>query len=416
MDYKGLKKLYYSNQSDKKKFDNIVDLRKNNEVTIYVNLQMHPFSKKQQERVSNKYFDIFYVPNKEMQLLEEKIYSNSLLINHNLLDIPKVAINQLFMNNLIDELQSTNDIEGVHSSKSELSDTLDYVIKDKNSNKRFNGLVTQYLNFQKNKYNKIDNINDFRMIWDKLVKAEIDDANLPDGKKFRKETVHIEDEKSNKIVHVGDYNEEQITNDLNMLVKEMNDESLPYLPKCFIAHFFYEYVHPFYDGNGRTGRFIICSYLSRKLDPFSAITFSSAIAENKNKYYRAFSEMEDEKNYGEATLFIMSMMNLLILGQEKIIANINEDKKQFDRAKEIIKQLNIGNRVTSKNIILVLFQKHIFGTYLPPLTDKSLAKILQITRYKLNKSINYLEKKELLEIVKKSPKAHKLSKNLINKL
>ena len=412
LNYNSLKKLYYLNQSDQDKFDSIVNSRKNNEETVYVGLKIHPFAKKLQERMSNKTFDIFYVPNREMQLLEEHIYSNSSLINRKLLDIPEAAIHQLFMNNLIDELQSTNDIEGVHSSKKELSDTINYINQNKNSKRRFKDLVTQYLNIPNDNYNRISSIEDFRVIWDRLVKEEIDEENFPDGKNFRKNIVQIEN--GSKVIHVGDYSEQQINNDLNMLIGEMNNEKLPYLARHFMAHFFYEYVHPFYDGNGRTGRFIICSYLSHKLDPFSAITFSSAIAENKNKYYHAFSEMEDDKNHGEATSFIMSMMDLLIFGQEKMIFNINEDKKQFDNAQKIIDQLNIGGTYVqiSKGIMEILFQQYIFGTYLPPLTDTALAEFLGVTRYKLNKSLDYLEKRELIEQVGKAPKAHRIAKKM----
>ena len=168
------------------------------------------------------------------------------------------------------------------------------VINKQYKNQRFEGLVKQYLSLMNNrKALKISKVNDFRNIWDNLLsKTEVD--NMPDGKLFRKESVFITDGQRN--VYEGDYNEEQILKDLQSLIVELNNKQIPQLPRFLMAHYFYEYVHPFYDGNGRTGRFILCSYLSQVLDPLTAITFSSTIAKNINSYYKSFTEMSDIHN------------------------------------------------------------------------------------------------------------------------
>lgn len=73
---------------------------------------------------------------------------------------------------------------------------------------------------------------------------------MPDGDLFRRTPEEIID--GDKTIHEGDENEKEIINDLQSLLEEMNGHYLPSIEKCFIA----QYIHPFYDGNGRTGRFI----------------------------------------------------------------------------------------------------------------------------------------------------------------
>ncbi|WP_323080028.1 Fic family protein, partial [Limosilactobacillus reuteri] len=238
-----------------------------------------------------KTYEIFYVPTAEIDLLKEQIFYNSKEISKQMTNLPSVANDQLFFNTLIFELQSTNDIEGIRSSKKEIGEAVDNVInKSLKEDKRFEGLVKQYLKLNNGRFNSINKVEEFREIWNELVGDEEKDE-MPDGDLFRRAPEEIID--GDKTIHEGDENEKEIINDLQSLLEEMNGHYLPSIEKCFIAHYFYEYIHPFYDGNGRTGRFIACSYLARKLDILTAVSLSSTIAENKDYYYKPFMEMSN---------------------------------------------------------------------------------------------------------------------------
>ncbi|WP_425613281.1 Fic family protein [Xylocopilactobacillus apicola] len=234
----------------------------------------------------------------------------------------------------------------------------------------------------------------------------------PDGKLFRKANEVIQT--SEKVIHRGDESEEEITNDLSKLVAEMNNPNIPSLPKCFLAHYYFEYIHPFYDGNGRTGRFIVCSYLSRKLDRMSALQFSTAIAKNRNSYYKAFVEMSNVYNQGEGTKFVIKMMQLLIFGQYNIIDKLDNGIKLLENAKRLIAKLKLNSN--EKEIMFALCQKAIFGPYVGTITDTDLSNTLKISRYLLNKAFEVLIANDFVEVASSKPLSHVITKKIRDQL
>ena len=49
--------------------------------------------------------------------------------------------------------------------------------------------------------------------------------------------------------------------------------------------YFFEYIHPFYDGNGRTARFIASYFLAEHLNYLTALRLSVIIKRQRKKYY-----------------------------------------------------------------------------------------------------------------------------------
>jgi len=91
--------------------------------------------------------------------------------------------------------------------------------------------------------------------------------------------------------------------------KFINDkESCDFDPlvKMAIIHYQFESIHPFYDGNGRTGRIINILYLvQEKLQDLPILYLSNYIIKNKSDYYRLLQEVRTKNNWEKNGLLFM---------------------------------------------------------------------------------------------------------------
>lgn len=96
------------------------------------------------------------------------------------------------------------------------------------------------------------------------------------------------------------------------------------LVKLAIIHFQFESIHPFYDGNGRTGRIINILYLILEgLQNLPVLYLSNYIIKNKPDYYRLLQQIREKGNWEDWILFIIrgieitSRETILLIGQIK---------------------------------------------------------------------------------------------------
>jgi len=109
------------------------------------------------------------------------------------------------------------------------------------------------------------------------------------------------------------YTPPQDINKINKLManleKFINDTSMSdYDPliKMAIIHYQFESIHPFYDGNGRTGRIINILYLIiKKLQNLPILYLSNYIIQNKSDYYRLLQQLREDENWEEWILFMI---------------------------------------------------------------------------------------------------------------
>lgn len=398
MEYLELKKIKYSSQD---KFLEEYGKRLTDYSTIHTDLEIYPFGKF--TRITTKQYKLFVVNNRELIMLQESITTNALEINRLLTKIPDVAKNSFVRSVLVNEIHSTNKIEGVNSSKKEIRDALDNM-KKSNKKSRFSGIVKLYFYLSSNSFSPISSYEEIRQIYDDLVSDEVEEKNKLDGVFFRKDSVEITD--GDKVIHRGNPNEESIIKDLNKFIQFINSSKIPYLIKVLLSHYFFEYIHPFYDGNGRTGRFITCKYLSERLDPLTALSFSHMINDKKNKYYKAFQVTSDEDNMGEGTMFVYEMLKIVYEGQNKLIDNLKNSTTVLDKAHRYIGQNFADDDETKQNIMFLLCQATLFNG---SLSDRDISECLNLHRGTIDVRLKDLRSEGFIVQVKKKPATHIIS-------
>jgi Fic family protein len=101
------------------------------------------------------------------------------------------------------------------------------------------------------------------------------------------------------------------------LIAFITDSELHPLLKACIAHFYFVYVHPFTDGNGRTARALSYMMLLRTgYDFFRYFSISGLIAEERGRYYKAMRQVETSVN--DMTYFIDYYSSMLSRSVERM--------------------------------------------------------------------------------------------------
>lgn len=411
--YENLIKLYYK----KKNIDEEYIKRIENPATLITELKINPMKKG--NKILDKEYNLFYVNLLELSLLQEKILQNSNKISYISNKLPPIAIKEIIMKILSNELYKTNKIEGIETVKSEIHSSLkDDRISNKKSNK-LDGIIKKYKDIMENNFEDtehIDNLSSFRKIYDEMFEDFEKSGNYKlDGKYFRKDTVKIINGLGN-IIHIGVNGEETIEKNMENLIQFMNRKDILFLVKASISHFFFEYIHPFYDGNGRFGRYLLSLYLARKLDILTAFSVSYSISRNLDDYYKSFVEVEDVNNYGEITFFVENILKTIKNGQEMIIELLNDSVMKFKHSMEILDGLT-KELSEKENIILQIYlQNYLFNDF-EELTNVELTAIIgDLTQQTINKYTQELEKKGYLVKIKQRPLTYSLSEKITEKI
>ena len=120
----------------------------------------------------------------------------------------------------------------------------------------------------------------------------------------------------------------EITCLMSNLEKFVNDPSVSdYDPliKMAIIHYQFESIHPFYDGNGRTGRIINILYLIlQNLQTLPILYLSSFIIQRKSEYYKLLQQIRNEASWEEWLLFMIEGVEQTAKETIDIITQIKE--------------------------------------------------------------------------------------------
>lgn len=411
--YENLIKLYYKKQNIEVEYIKRIE----NPATFITDLKINPI--KRGNKILDKEYNLFYVNLMEHTLLQEIIIKNSNQINLISNELPQIAIKDIIIKILSNELYKTNKIEGIETVKSEIHTSLKDNKKLNNKSNKLDGIIKKYKDIMEKNFKDtqhIDNLSSFRKIYDEMFEDFEKSGNYKlDGKYFRKDTVKVINGLGNTI-HIGINGEEAIEKNIEDLIQFMNRKDIPFLVKASISHFFFGYIHPFYDGNGRFGRYLLSLYLARKLEILTAFSLSYSISKNLDDYYKSFVEVEDVNNYGEITFFVENILKTIKSGQEMIIELLSDSIMKFKHSMEILKE--ITKKLSEKeNIMLQIYlQNYLFNDF-EEITNAELSYIIgDLTQQTINKHTQELEKKGYLIKIKQRPLTYTLSDEITDKL
>lgn len=201
----------------------------------------------------------------------------------------------------------------------------------------------------------------------------------------------------NNIIYIPPQDEIEIKDLMSNLELFINDETisdLDPLVKTAIIHHQFESIHPFYDGNGRTGRIVIILYLvANKLLDLPILYLSRYITHNKGEYYSLLQAIRDNKDDNT-----QNWRNWIMF----ILKGIEETAQDTIR---MIKEIDILMR-EYKNILKPLFgklYKHelLNNLFFHPYTKiEFIERDMQVTRNTASKYLNKIVETGLVEKVK----------------
>lgn len=345
MEYKLLSSLFYQG---KEVYEETYRKRIESESTYHFNLKI------------NKYNGFVVINHEILQNIEQVMrLDKRLFLQMNL--VPPIALTQYTRRCLVDEIKMTNEIEGVNSSRREINEILN-AKKEKNEHKRFYGLVKKYEMLLRDEKIKLSSCQDIRDLYNEFALKDVieeNTSNEPDGEIFRKDGVSVLGS-NDRIIHEGLYPERKIIESMSESLNVLNDDSYDFLIRIAVFHYMFGYIHPFYDGNGRTSRFISSYLLSQRLEFLVACRLSCTIKENVQTYYKAFKIVNDEKNRGDLTSFVIVFLEILVKSIESLCESLEERKNKLEYYRRVAEKVSEGDEKLF-SVIFVLIQNTLFG-------------------------------------------------------
>jgi Fic family protein len=124
----------------------------------------------------------------------------------------------------------------------------------------------------------------------------------------------LKNEQTDEIVYTPPQDHTEIVKLMNNLEQFINDDTMynvDPLIKMAIIHHQFESIHPFYDGNGRTGRIINILYLvAKKLLDIPVLYLSRYIIRNKSDYYHLLQFTRETGDWEPWILYMLSGIEL----------------------------------------------------------------------------------------------------------
>ncbi len=208
-----------------------------------------------------------------------------------------------------------------------------------------------------------------------------------------------------EVVYTPPQDSNEILNLMGNLEKFINDEEfskLDSLVKMAVIHYQFESIHPFYDGNGRTGRIINILYLVQQgLLDIPILYLSRFIVKSKADYYKVLQNVRTQNDWESLILYLLEGIEITAKQTIRLIIEIKELMQSYKK-----KLRTDLPKIYSQDLINNLFKR-------PYTTIGLLEKDLNVSYLTARKYLDKVTELKLLEKVKLGEKNYYIDVELI---
>lgn len=208
-----------------------------------------------------------------------------------------------------DEIVATSAIESVDLSRDSVRKILKGMVPSDEEESRIEG-IKKGLDFISDINNKITEANLYELYMMTVGNFLDDENSLAEGDFYRNDSVYVV---SDRVEHSG-LDSEKVPEFMQSLISFANaEDDINDLIKAAIIHFYFAFVHPYFDGNGRMARLVHLWFLIQKgYQSALFVPFSSRIEKSRKAYYAAYTAVEKNKELSgrtDVTPFVLYFIN-----------------------------------------------------------------------------------------------------------
>ena len=335
--------------------------------------------------------------NQEINLLIVDLHKKQLELDHLYKSLPAYQMRMIKETCMLDEIQSTNKTENIYSTRSDIFGIVNNVKSI--HNRKIISIIHSYDLLNELSKNNIEELSQVRELYEMLMDHAYESSkDKIDGIYFRKNKVHIMN--GIKVVHTGFYPEENIIQAMEEYLQVINDPNLDIYLRILITHFMFETIHPYYDGNGRCGRFLMSLKLNHEESTLFAYCIASSINANKSKYYKALESARDIHEFGCINDYILSLGKILLDGMNHMILDIQQKLQSYQSIKEtlVLDHLTKSEKIIYDHLLLASLFTYFGISNEQIIEDTKISKRTLITTMNKFRELNLLDDLKLGKI------------------
>ncbi len=257
----------------------------------------------------------------------------------------------ILINNIaLQEAKASSEIENVITTNDELFRALSAknYLADKSTKEVINYRSALYSGFQAISRNKILTINDIISINETIIETTEGIRKLPG--------TTLKNDHTDEVIYTPPTGENVIRTKLDNLALFINDDeffNVDPLIKMAMIHYQFESIHPFSDGNGRTGRIINVLFLClMDIIDMPVLFLSRYISLHKSDYYRLLRNVTVNNDWES---WIIYMLDALTETAASTIKKVNDIKQSLDETIEKVE--NQAPEIYKKELVEALFEQ-----------------------------------------------------------